>query len=73
MTYEKGENPGEYMYDIFNPEGVFIGRKSLNLRWADLYFGVKYQTIKNDKLYCYREDENGFMEMVVYKMRWVSR
>lgn len=31
MTYEKGENPGEYMYDIFNGDGLFIGRKSLRI------------------------------------------
>ena len=26
MTYEEGINPGEYMYDIFDPDGVCIGR-----------------------------------------------
>ncbi|MEA2006143.1 MAG: 6-bladed beta-propeller [Acidobacteriota bacterium] len=71
MTYEKGENPGEYMYDIFNPEGVFIGRKSLNLPWVGQFFGVKYQTIKNNRLYCYRENDRGFKEMVVYKIKWI--
>jgi len=30
MTYEKGEKPGEFLYDIFNREGVFIGRTKLN-------------------------------------------
>jgi len=28
MTYEQGEYPREYIFDIFNEEGVFIGRKS---------------------------------------------
>ena len=73
MTYEKGNKQGEFMYDIFSPEGVFVGRKSLNLRWADLLFGVKYQDIKNNRLYCYRENEEGYMEMVVSKIKWKYR
>jgi hypothetical protein len=28
-TYEKGENPHEYIFEIFNSDGVFAGRKSL--------------------------------------------
>jgi len=70
MTYEKGENPGEYIYDIFNPNGIFIGRKSLNIPWAGKYFGPKYEKAKNNHLYCYREKESGFSELVVYKMNW---
>jgi hypothetical protein len=30
MTYEKGNNPREFLYDIFNPEGIFIGRTKLS-------------------------------------------
>lgn len=73
MTYEKGRKPGEFMYDIFNTDGAYVGRQSLNLRWADLYFGVKYQAIKNNKLYFYRENENGYMELVVSKIKWLYR
>lgn len=48
MTHEKGENPGEYMFDIFSGEGIFIGRKSLDasLSWA---------IIRQNRLYCLRE------------------
>ena len=28
MTYEEGNNPGEFVCDVFNENGVFIGRKS---------------------------------------------
>lgn len=73
MTYEKGRKPGEFMYDLFNTDGVYVGRQSLNLRWADLYFGVKYQAIKNNRLYFYRENEDGYMEMVVSKIKWLYR
>lgn len=71
MTYEKGKKPREYMYDIFNSKGIFIGRKSLNLPWEGKYFGPKTEMVKKNHLYCYREDENGFKELVVYKLNWV--
>jgi hypothetical protein len=59
-TYEQGETP-EYVYDIFNPEGIFIGRKSL----------MDQQVKANrDCLYCLREKESGYKELIVYKMRW---
>jgi hypothetical protein len=55
MTYEPGPNPGEYIWDIFNPEGVFVGRKALNLLWAALYLGPRYTFVKNGHLYCHQE------------------
>jgi len=63
MTNEKGKNPEEYMFDIYNPEGVFIERKSLNgsLGWA---------IVKQSRLYCLKEKESGYKELVVYKMNW---
>lgn len=70
MTYEKGKNPGEYIYDIFNPDGVFIGRKSLCIPWAGNYFGPKKEIAKYGNLFCYREKSSGFNELVAYKMRW---
>jgi len=70
MTYEPGPNPGEYLWDIFNPDGVFIGRKALNIFWAGLYFGPRYTFVKKGHLYCHQEKETGFHELVVYKMIW---
>jgi len=70
MTYEQGANPGEYLWDIFNPDGVFIGRVALNILWASLYGGPHYTFIKKGHLYCHREKETGFHELVVYKMIW---
>ena len=67
MTYEEGENPGEFMFDIFNPDGVFIGRKSLNVWiWQSL---VKAK-IKNNLFYCVQEKESGYKKLVVYRMEW---
>lgn len=70
MTYESGLNPGEYIWDIFNPDGVFIGRKALNIVWAGLYLGSRYTFVKYGRLYCHEEKESGFRELVVYKMIW---
>jgi hypothetical protein len=70
MTYEPGPNPGEYVWDIFNPDGVFVGRKALNIFWAGLYRGPRYTFVKNGNLYCHKEKETGFHELVVYKMIW---
>ena len=72
MTYEKGKNSGEYLHDIFNSSGHFIGRTSLanyscqsERRWGPL--PAKSQS---NRLYCLTEKENGYKELVVYKMSW---
>jgi hypothetical protein len=76
MTYEKGDNEREYMYDIFNADGAFIGRMSLgniqviyieNERYHD---EPKKVLVKGDLLYCIQEKDSGFIELVVYKMMW---
>jgi hypothetical protein len=70
MTYEPGPKPGEYIWDIFNPDGEFVGRKALNLVWAGLFLGPHYTFVKKGLFYCHQEKENGFHELVVYKMIW---
>lgn len=64
MTYEAGDNPGEFMFDIFNAEGAFIERKSLNV-WVNE--GFVWGMIKENLFYCLREKENGYKELVVYR------
>lgn len=66
-TFEEGENPAEYMFDIFNEEGVFIGRISLNIYIWEAHLWAR---IRSDKLYCLEEKETGYKELVVYKMKW---
>lgn len=67
MTYEKGENPGEFIYDIFNPDGVCIGRKSLKILHDES--GV-YAKMKNGQFYCLNEKDSGYKELVVSKIVW---
>jgi len=70
MTYEAGKSPGEYIYDLFNENGVFIGRKSLNLGSTQFISKINYTKIKKGLLYYYREKENGYKELVVQRVIW---
>ncbi len=70
MTYEEGENPGEYMYDVFNSEGIFILRVSLRNFFMYNLFNWQFATAKNKYLYCIREKDSGYTELVVYRMIW---
>jgi hypothetical protein len=68
MTYEPGENPGEHMFDIFNKDGVFIARMSLDVyRWG---WGEMNAKAKENRLYVVQEKESGYKEFVVYRMNW---
>ncbi len=66
-TFEEGENPGEFLFDIFNEDGVFIGRTSLNIWIWEVHLWAK---IVANRFYCLKEKNSGFREVVVYKMIW---
>lgn len=71
MTYEKGEAHDEHVFDIFNADGFFIGRKKLKAFFNPVEEGfMLWATIKENRFYCKNEKENGFKELAVYKMRW---
>ncbi len=61
-TYEDGESPDEEMVDIFNAEGVFIGRSSLKKALSRIF--------KSDRLHVLHEKESGFQKLVVSNMLW---
>ncbi len=69
MTYERGEGSREYKFDIFNPEGIFVGRKSLKVS-QNIITDRPNRIIKNDHFYCIEEKESGFRQVFVYKMNW---
>lgn len=69
MTYERGIDSEEYMFDIFDPEGVFIGRKSL-VGFSILEELPLNIRIKNDRFYRIVQMESGYQEFVVSKMMW---
>ncbi|MFX0212313.1 MAG: hypothetical protein ACFFDT_40445, partial [Candidatus Hodarchaeota archaeon] len=71
MTFEKGENPKECIFDIFNSDGVLVARKSLDVYVRNgTLIQPLYAQSKNNRLYCLREKESGFKELVVYIMKW---
>ena len=73
MTFEKGEGPKEFIYDIFDSDGVFIERTILDncVYWPESNIHIPGTVVaKNNRIYSVREKENGYKELVVYKMRW---
>ena len=69
-TYEKGLNPDENMFDIFNPEGVFIGRASFANRDAQREQNPLPCLCRGGRLYSIHDKESGYRELSVYRMRW---
>lgn len=66
LTYEPGLKTGEFMYDIFDSEGIFAGRLSLgnmkNLARQDSY----KIDVRNRRLYGLREKDTGYKELAVF-------
>jgi len=71
MTYEKSGISKEYKYDIFNPDGLFLGRTCLRNYGhrgnSELPLFVK---AKKNRLYCIQENEEGSKGLTIYKMNW---
>ena len=68
VTYEPGKAPGEFLWDIFDPDGAFIGRMSLSV--ARPRFGQMLARVRGDRLYAVQEKPNGFKRLTVYRMVW---
>jgi hypothetical protein len=60
QTYEE-LNEGSSLYDVFNPEGEFIGRTEFE------GYQVK---LRGDSVYCLKQKDSGYIELVVYKKIW---
>lgn len=75
VTFEQGNNQGEYKTDVFDTEGVLCSQLSLKLFLnAEIFMMDRpwddWVTVKNDILYCIQEKESGHKELVAYKMMW---
>jgi hypothetical protein len=68
MTYEPGERPGEFVYDIFNKDGAIVARAGLDA----LHSGSGYllARVRGDRLYAVQEKPSGFKQLAVYRMTW---
>jgi len=71
MTYEQGENEDEFIHDIFNPDGVFVGRMSLG-KYGILGRALNHlsMTAANGRLYRLMFKENGYPAVIVYRAIW---
>jgi hypothetical protein len=72
MTFEESMNKGEYIYDIFDPEGHFIGRVGLGnfAKWDNVVRSQLVVIAKQSRIYCIQQKEGGYKELVVYRMKW---
>ncbi len=75
MTYERRQGSNAFIYDIFNPDGLFKGRIELDNYGSSpfSYAGIPVPlnvVAKNNRLYCLQEKKSGYKELVVYKMKW---
>ncbi len=61
-TYEDGGSPDDEMVDIFNAEGIFIGRTSLEKALSRVF--------KVGRMYVLYEKESGYQKLVVSEMIW---
>ncbi|MGB2907637.1 MAG: 6-bladed beta-propeller [Candidatus Aminicenantaceae bacterium] len=69
QTFEPGKDPGTWIHDIFDAEGVFIGRQSLEIAWRGGSLGLYAHALeRNGRLYCLQAREGGFHALVVYLM-----
>jgi hypothetical protein len=76
MTFEKGEGLKEFIYDIFDSDGVFIERTILDncVYWPESNISTPGTVVaKNNRIYSVREKESGYKELVVHKMKWEEK
>lgn len=68
MTFERGENPKEYIYNIFNSEGVYVADVELEI----CFYGDRMvcAQINNNRLYYFKLKSDEFREFKVSRMRW---
>jgi hypothetical protein len=70
MTYEGSGAEGHYWHDIFDKDGVFAGRVSIaNYGTYGKSRGVLFTLAREGRIYHFRENRDGFKELVIWKMR----
>lgn len=68
VTFEHGEKTGESLIDVFNPDGILVGRLSANIVInPNTPLGA---VARNGRMYHIREKESGFRQFVVEKIHW---
>lgn len=71
QTFEPGTEPDTWIHDIFDADGVFIGRQSLGIVWRGGSLGlVTHALQRGGRLYCLRAKEGGYRTFVVYLVNY---
>jgi len=72
MTFEESPHKGEYICDVFDPEGRFISRVGLGnfAEWDNIVRSHLVVIARESRIYCNQQKERGYKELVVYKMKW---
>ena len=69
QTFEPGTEPDTWIHDIFDTEGVFIGRQGLRIVWRGGSLGLYTHALQREgRLYCLRAGEGGCRTFVVYRL-----
>jgi len=68
MTYEPGAAPSEFIFDVFDQDGVFTSRLDLSVVLPS-YDRISAR-IRGDRLYAVQEKPSGFRRITVYRMIW---
>jgi hypothetical protein len=66
-TFEPGAKPGEFLFDVFDPDGVLSGRASLS---AFIWESHLWMKISSGILYVLAEKANGYKEIVASRILW---
>jgi hypothetical protein len=70
MTNEESDVSGQYWHDLFDEKGIFIGRVSIgNYGIYGKSQGFLFTLARNGRLYHFRENRDGFKELVVCRMQ----
>jgi hypothetical protein len=67
MTFEKDAETNEYSFDLFNPDGFYVGRRTIDVMFRN---GIVVAKIIENHLYCASEKDSGYKELTVYRMNW---
>ncbi len=68
MTYERGSSAGEYLFDVFSPDGIFIDRMSLKVGYLKENIKARFA---GDRFYLVKEDDEG-ESLIVYRVEWTQ-
>lgn len=70
-TFERDRISGGFLFDVFNPHGVFIFKQGFNIYASgDRLVSAKF---RNGRLYCFQEKPDSFRMFKCYYLNWVFK